>query len=154
MTVRLNRALGRVGLGMLGLDVHTKGIRTLSSRLQEHGCEVAFIGEHLTVDYLVSQAKERDVDLIGLSFSSGAYVEHCRDVVNEMRAQALDIPLMVGGLIHQDDRQALNEIGIEGIFGPGSNIDDIVAFIAKVTLDRVSRRGSAEDSEPEEQVDG
>ncbi|MEJ7927188.1 cobalamin-dependent protein [Sphingobium sp. AN641] len=140
MSVLLNRKLGRVGLGMLGLDVHTKGIRTLSTRLGDYGCEVAFLGEHLTVRELVRQARERDVDLIGISFSSGAYVDHCRDVVAEMRAQRMDVPLMIGGLVHQDDHDALKALGVEGIFGSGSTIDDIIAFIEKVTLDRVLRR--------------
>lgn len=140
MTILLNRKLGRVGLGMIGLDVHTKGIRTLSSRLKEYGCEVAYLGEHLTVPELVRKAREGDVDLIGISFSSGAYVEHCRDVVSEMHAQGVDVPLMVGGLIHQDDHPELNALGVSGIFGPGSNIEDVVAYIEKVTMDRVAKR--------------
>lgn len=143
MSTLLNRKLGRVGLGMLGLDVHTKGIRTLSTRLQDYGCDVAFFGEHLTVKELVRQAHDRDVDLIGISFSSGAYVEHCRDVAEEMRVQEVHVPLMVGGLIHQDDHAELRALGVEGIFGPGSNIEDIIAFVEKVTLDRVLQRDAA-----------
>jgi methylmalonyl-CoA mutase, C-terminal domain len=138
MTLRLNSRLGRVGLGMLGLDVHTKGLRTLSHRLTELGCDVAYFGEHLTVEALVRQAKERDVDLIGISFSSGAYVEHCRDVIAEMRSQGVALPLMIGGLIHQDDHPALKEMGVEGIFGPGSQIEDIIDFIEEVTVARVT----------------
>lgn len=152
--LRLNRELGRVGLGMLGLDVHTKGIRTLSKRLEEYGCDVSFFGEHLTVKQLVAQARDGDVDLIGISFSSGAYVEHCRDVVKAMEAEGLDIPLMIGGLIHQDDHEALNALGIDGIFGPGSNIDDIVAFIKKVTEERVTQRASGQNNSRQEGVDG
>ncbi|WP_340317986.1 cobalamin B12-binding domain-containing protein [Rhizorhabdus argentea] len=154
MAVILNRKLGRVGLGMLGLDVHTKGIRTLASRLDEYGADVAFLGEHLTVEYLVAQAKQRDVDLIGISFSSGAYVDHCRDVVKEMRSQGVDVPLMIGGLVHKDDHPALNELGIEGIFGPGSDIEDIVAFIEKVTRERVTRRDACETDGHQEKIDG
>ncbi|WP_340268287.1 cobalamin B12-binding domain-containing protein [Sphingobium mellinum] len=140
MSTLLNRRFGRVGLGMLGLDVHTKGIRTLSTRLQDYGCEVAFLGEHLTVQELVGKARDRDVDLIGISFSSGAYVDHCRDVAEELRAQGVDVPLMVGGLIHPDDQDRLKALGIQGIFGPGSDIEDVLAFIEQVTLDRVRRR--------------
>ncbi|MEJ7935012.1 cobalamin-dependent protein [Sphingobium sp. AN558] len=140
MAILLNRKLGRVGLGMLGLDVHTKGIRTLSTRLGDYGCDVAFLGEHLTVRELVRQARDQDVDLIGISFSSGAYVEHCRDVAEEMRVQGVDVPLMIGGLVHQDDHAELTALGVGGIFGPGSTIDDIVAFVEKVTLDRVLQR--------------
>lgn len=149
MSLLLNRKLGRVGLGMLGLDVHTKGIRTLSTRLADYGCDVAFFGEHLTVQDLVAQARDRDVDLIGISFSSGAYVDHCRDVVEEMRAQGIDVPLMIGGLIHQDDHAELKALGVQGIFGPGTDIEDVVAFIEQVTLDRVRQRDENVDDKGE-----
>jgi methylmalonyl-CoA mutase cobalamin-binding domain/chain len=94
---------------------------------------VIFFGEHLTAKALVRAAIAEDVDLVGLSFSSGAYVDHCRDFLLEMRTQgAEEIPLMIGGLIHQDDHAALNAMGIVGIFGPASQIEDIVAYIEKV----------------------
>jgi methylmalonyl-CoA mutase cobalamin-binding domain/chain len=124
---------------MLGLDVHTKGIRTLASRLREYGCEVAFLGEHLTPGALASGALTADVDVIGVSFSSGAYIDHCRDLLEAMRNAGVGhIPLMVGGLVHQDDHAQLKAMGIKGIFGPGSQIEDIVAFIAQVAKDRIT----------------
>lgn len=51
--------------------------------------------------------------------------------------QGVEVPLMIGGLVHQDDHAELNALGVEGIFGPGSNIDDIIEFIERVTLERV-----------------
>jgi methylmalonyl-CoA mutase C-terminal domain/subunit len=135
---------------MLGLDVHTKGIRTLAFRLREYGCEVIFFGEHLTAKALAKAAIAEDVDLIGVSFSSGAYVDHCRDLLKEMAAQdGGRIPLMIGGLIHADDRAALNEMGIMGIFGPDSKIEDIVAFTAATAK---IRRDSNDEATPAQEV--
>lgn len=134
----LNRPLGYVGLGMLGLDVHTKGLRTLAARLREYGCDVSYLGEHLTPRALARGAREADVDLIGISFSSGAYVDHCRDLLAALADEGVsDIPVMIGGLIHEDDHAELKAMGIKGIFGPGSTIEQIIAFIEQVTLARV-----------------
>ena len=134
----LNRPLGAVGLGMLGLDVHTKGVRTLAQRLREYGCDVSYFGEHLTPMALARLARDKDVDLIGVSFSSGAYVDHCRDLLTAMAEVGVeDVPVMIGGLIHEDDHAELRAMGIQGIFGPGSSIEQIVDFIGEVARSRV-----------------
>ena len=62
-----------------------------------------------------------DVDCVGVSFSSASYIKHCRALLAEMeRLDASDVPVVVGGLIHADDHPVLEEMGIAGIFGPGS----------------------------------
>lgn len=134
----LNRPLGSVGLGMLGLDVHTKGVRTLAERLREFGCDVSYLGEHLTPRALARGARDADVDIVGVSFSSGAYVDHCRDLLAAMAEEDVnDVPVMIGGLIHEDDHAELKAMGIKGIFGPGSTIEQIVEFIGQVARTRV-----------------
>lgn len=121
-------------LAMLGTDVHSKGIRTLAQLLRDEGVEVIYLGEHNTADGLIQAAVAEDVDIIGLSFSIATYLHHTRDLLDKMRAAGVaDIPLMLGGLIHRDDEPALREMGVAGIFGPGSNTGDIVAFMQKVT---------------------
>ena len=140
----LNRPLGSVGLGMLGLDVHTKGVRTLAARLREYGCDVSYLGEHLTPRALARGAREADVDLIGVSFSSGAYVDHCRDLLAAMTEEGVeDVPVMIGGLIHEDDHAELKAMGIKGIFGPGSTIEQIVEFIGQVARTRIGGDASS-----------
>lgn len=140
----LNRSLGSVGLGMLGLDVHTKGVRTLAARLSEYGCDVSYLGEHLTPRALARGARDADVDLIGVSFSSGAYVDHCRDLLAAMAEEGVnDVPVMVGGLIHENDHAELMAMGIQGIFGPGSTIEQILEFIGDVTKARIRGDASA-----------
>jgi methylmalonyl-CoA mutase C-terminal domain/subunit len=122
----MSNRIPRIALGMLGLDVHTKGIRTLTIRLRDEGFEVIYLGEHLTTEQLVRSAIAEDVDCIGVSFSSAAYVDHCRGLLKEMgRHEASDIPVVVGGLIHADDHPVLRELGIAGIFGPGSTTKGI-----------------------------
>lgn len=122
----------RVGLGMLGLDVHTKGIRSLAVRLRDHGFEVIMFGEHLTAEQLALSVLAEDVDVVGVSFSSAAYVKHCRNLLAELKRHGVDdVPVMVGGLIHADDHETLRGMGIHGIFGPGSELPGIVDFLRR-----------------------
>ena len=121
-------------LGMLGTDVHSKGIRTLAQLLRDQGVEVIYLGEHNTAEGMINAIIAEDADLVGLSFSVATYVHHTRDLLTKMKAAGVDdVPVMLGGLIHRDDEPALLEIGVKGIFGPGSTIPQIVEFIQNIT---------------------
>ncbi len=117
-------------LGMLGTDVHSKGIRTLAQILRDAGIEVIYIGEHNSVEGMASAALDEDADIVGVSFSSAAYIEYTRELIEAMKRKGVgDVPVMLGGLIHPDDFAILREIGVAGIFGPGSQMADIIAFV-------------------------
>lgn len=117
-------------LGMLGTDVHSKGIRTLAQLLRDSGIEVIYVGEHNSVEGMARAALDEDAAVVGVSFSSSAYVEYSRRLIEAMRRKGLgDVPVMVGGMIHPDDIEELRSIGIRGIFGAGAKISEIVAFV-------------------------
>ncbi len=120
----------RCVLGMLGTDVHSKGIRTLARLFRDEGIEVIYLGEHNTSQGMVAAAVVEDADVIGLSFSTASYVHYVRELMTTLReSDAADIPVMVGGLIHADDEPELREIGVRGIFGPGSTTAEILEFV-------------------------
>ncbi len=117
-------------LGMLGTDIHSKGIRVLAQLLRDAGIEVIYIGEHNSVAGMAQAVIDEDADIVGVSFSSGAYLEYMRLLVEGLRDAGVgEIPVMVGGIIHPDDRPVLEAMGIKGIFGPGSLIPDIIGFV-------------------------
>ena len=117
-------------LGMLGTDVHTKGIRTLAQVLRDDGVEVIYLGEHNTIDGMVNAMIQEDADIVGISFSIATYLHYAKQLLDAMRARGVgDIPVMVGGLVHPDDHVKLKEIGVSGIFGPGSTTPEILAYI-------------------------
>ena len=117
-------------LGMLGTDVHTKGIRTLAQLLRDDGIEVIYLGEHNTIDGMVNAMIQEDADVVGISFSIATYLHYAKQLIDTMQARGVgDIPVMVGGLVHPDDREKLKAIGVKGIFGPGSTTPEILAFI-------------------------
>jgi methylmalonyl-CoA mutase C-terminal domain/subunit len=117
-------------LGMLGTDAHSKGIRMLAQILRDAGIEVIYIGEHNSGEGMASAAVDEDADIVGVSFSSAAYVEYTRLLIEALRAKdAGDIPVMLGGIIHPDDVEELRAIGVSGLFGAGSGMAEIIAFV-------------------------
>ena len=121
----------RCMLGMLGTDVHSKGIRTLARLLSEAGgIEVDYIGEHNSVEGMAAAVAERKSDVVGVSFSSAAYVEYTRQLIEAMKAKGVGhVPVILGGIIHPDDVDELKEMGVAGVFGAGSKTQDIILFV-------------------------
>jgi methylmalonyl-CoA mutase, C-terminal domain len=118
-------------LGMLGTDVHSKGIRTLARILDDAGgIEVAYIGEHNSVEGMADAVIELQADMVGISFSSAAYVEYTRQLIEAMKRKGVGhVPVMLGGIIHPDDVDELKAMGVAGIFGAGSKMTDIIRFV-------------------------
>jgi methylmalonyl-CoA mutase C-terminal domain/subunit len=121
-------------LGMLGTDVHSKGIRTLAQLLRDVGVEVIYLGEHNTPEGFVNAIIAEDADAVGVSYSTATYLHYTRDLLERMRIADLgDVPVMLGGLIHAEDEAELRAMGVRGIFGPGSTTNEIVDFLVSVT---------------------
>jgi methylmalonyl-CoA mutase C-terminal domain/subunit len=122
---------------MLGTDVHNKGIRTLAQLLRDAGIEVIYLGEHNTVEGMVDAVIAEDPDVLGLSFSTASYVQYVERLCTCMRARGVaDVPVMLGGIIHQEDHATLTGFGVKGIFGPGSGLPDILAFLQRASASR------------------
>jgi methylmalonyl-CoA mutase C-terminal domain/subunit len=125
-------ASGRVRclLGMVGTDVHSKGIRTIAQMLRDAGIEVIYLGEHNSIQGMAQAALDEDADVVGLSFSSAAYLDYMAMLMEALAARGIgDVPVMIGGLIHPDDREPLQALGVKGIFGPGATTEEITAFV-------------------------
>lgn len=92
--------------------------------------EVIYTGLRQTPEMIVEAALQEDVDVIGLSILSGAHMALVPRVLELLRAEGLaDVLVLIGGIIPDDDVPALLELGISGVFGPGTNTDDIVRHI-------------------------
>lgn len=126
-------------LGMIGTDVHSKGLKIIAQVLRDEGFEVIYAGDHHTVDSIVTAAIQEDADLIGMSFSSTAYVEYTLDIVSALRARgADDIAVMIGGQIHPDDHETLYAGGVGGVFGPGFKMEDLYQFVREAGARRLT----------------
>lgn len=133
----MNQKRIRCLLGMLGTDVHSKGIRTLASWLRDEGIEVVYLGEHNTVEGMVNALVQEDADVLGLSFSSGGYLAYVERVLALMKERGVDdVAVMVGGQIHPHDHDVLSGLGVSGIFGPGTTKDGVLDYVRGVASAR------------------
>jgi len=117
-------------LGMLGVDVHSRGLRTVARVLRDAGIEVIYLGEHNSASGMAAAAVAEDVDVVGVSFSVSTYTHYVAELMAELtKLGADDIPVMVGGLIHPEDTEQLRALGVAVIFGPGSTTEAIVEWV-------------------------
>ena len=113
-----------------GLDGHDQGAKVVAHLLMEAGMEVIYTGLRQSVEAIARTARQEDVDVIGLSILSGTHLPICeklRDILEEMGLT--DKLLLVGGNIPARDVEALEALGVAGVFPTGSRFTDIVEFI-------------------------
>jgi methylmalonyl-CoA mutase C-terminal domain/subunit len=120
----------RVLIAKPGLDGHDRGAKVIARALRDAGMEVIYTGLRQTPEMIAEAALQEDVDVVGLSILSGAHMALVPRVLELLRAEGLDdVKVLIGGIIPDDDVPALRALGVSGIFGPGTNTDDIVQHI-------------------------
>ncbi|MCL4459494.1 MAG: cobalamin B12-binding domain-containing protein [Chloroflexi bacterium] len=120
----------RVLIAKPGLDGHDRGAKVVARALCDAGMEVIYTGLRQTPEMIVEAAIQEDVDVIGLSILSGAHMVLIPRLMELLKARgAEDIPVIVGGIIPDGDGPVLREMGIKDIFGPGTPMPEIVAFL-------------------------
>jgi len=127
----------RVLIAKPGLDGHDRGAKVIARALRDAGMEVIYTGLRQTPEMIAEAALQEDVDVVGLSILSGAHmalVPRIRQVMDENGLS--DVMLLVGGIIPDEDIPALQQMGVSGIFGPGTSTDEIVSHIRKTLADK------------------
>jgi methylmalonyl-CoA mutase C-terminal domain/subunit len=120
----------RILIAKPGLDGHDRGAKVIARALRDAGMEVIYTGLRQTPEMIVEAALQEDVDGVGLSILSGAHMTLVPRVLDGLRQMGLDhVKVFVGGIIPDQDRDALKEMGVSGIFGPGANTQVVSAFI-------------------------
>jgi methylmalonyl-CoA mutase C-terminal domain/subunit len=121
----------RVVVAKPGLDGHDRGAKVVARALRDAGMEVIYTGLHQTPEQIVETAIQEDADCIGLSILSGAHMTLFRRVLELLRERdASDIVVFGGGIIPDDDIQALKDMGVAAIFTPGTPTQHIVDWVA------------------------
>ena len=122
----------RVLVAKPGLDGHDRGAKVVARALRDAGMEVIYTGLRQTPEMIAEAALQEDVDVVGLSILSGAHTTLFPRIINLLKENGLDDVLVVaGGIIPDEDVPALKEMGIRGIFGPGTSTEEIVKFIER-----------------------
>jgi methylmalonyl-CoA mutase, C-terminal domain len=120
----------RVVIAKPGLDGHDRGAKVIARALRDAGMEVIYTGLRQTAEQIVSAALQEDADVIGLSILSGAHMHICPRVMALLEQEGLsDVLVVIGGIIPDVDIPKLNQMGVRGIFLPGTPMQHIVDFI-------------------------
>lgn len=124
----------RVVVAKPGLDGHDRGAKVIVRALRDAGMEVIYTGIRQTPEMIASAALQEDVDVIGLSILSGAHMAVFPKIMELLRAGGMDdVLVLAGGIFPDEDVPKIKEMGIEGVFGPGTPLGEIVDFIREHT---------------------
>ena len=122
----------RVVVAKPGLDGHDRGAKIIARALRDAGMEVIYTGLHQTPEQIVETIIQEDADAVGLSILSGAHMTLVPRIVNLLRAQGVDdVIVIVGGTIPGHDMAALKDLGVAGVFTPGTPLRDIIDFLVR-----------------------
>src|SRR5882672_10609892 len=120
----------RVVIAKPGLDGHDRGAKVIARALRDAGMEVIYTGLRQTPEQIVTAALQEDADVIGLSILSGAHHYIAPRLMELLKAKGLDdVLVVIGGIIPDVDIPRLREIGVKGIFLPGTPMQQIIDFI-------------------------
>ena len=120
----------RVLVAKPGLDGHDRGAKVIARALRDAGMEVIYTGIRQTPRMVVQAAAQEDVSVLGLSILSGAHMELLPEIMRLLGEQGMDDVLVVlGGIVPEEDREALSRMGVSSVFGPGTSTNDIVDYI-------------------------
>lgn len=113
-----------------GLDGHDRGAKVIAAALRDAGMEVVYTGLRQTPEKIVAAAVEEDVDVLAVSILSGSHLNLFPRILDGLRSEGVnDILILGGGVIPEEDIQALLAMGVARVFGPGSPTTEVVAFI-------------------------
>ncbi len=122
----------RILIAKPGLDGHDRGAKVIARALRDAGMEVIYTGLRQTPEMIAEAALQEDVDAIGLSVLSGAHMALVPRVFELLEAQGqAGLPVLLGGIIPDEDIPVLRERGVTAVFGPGTTTDAVVAAFEK-----------------------
>ncbi|GIT75821.1 MAG: cobalamin B12-binding domain-containing protein [Actinomycetota bacterium] len=127
----------RVVLAKLGLDGHDRGLKVVARILRDAGMEVVYLGLRQTTETIVDAVEQEDADVVGISMLNAGHLTLGPRIVDALAEAGLDVPVVIGGIVPDEDRPALADAGVAGVLGPGAPTDEVVAGIR----DAVAARG-------------
>jgi (2R)-ethylmalonyl-CoA mutase len=124
-----------------GLDGHSNGAEQIAVAARDAGMEVVYGGIRATPEQIVAMARDEDPDLIGLSILSGSHRDLVPEVITLLRAAGIDAPVVVGGIIPDEDQAPLRAAGVTAIYTPKDY--DLARIMDEMASIVASRRSGA-----------
>jgi len=132
----------RVLVAKPGLDGHSNGAEQIAMAARDAGMEVIYQGIRTTAEHIAAVARDEDVDVVGLSILSGTHLELAAEVVERLRGEGVDVPVVVGGIVPRDDQDRLVANGVAAVYTPADyRLEQIMNDLVDLVVSH--RRSSA-----------
>jgi len=129
----------RVLIAKPGLDGHDRGAKVIARALRDAGMEVIYTGLRQTPEMIAEAALHEDVNAVGLSILSGAHLALVPRTLELLKQQGqAHVPVLIGGIIPDDDVPTLKDLGVAAVFGPGTSTQDVIAAFQQAVTPRPS----------------
>lgn len=122
-----------------GLDAHERGLHVVSRGLRDAGFEVVVLGLRTSPQTVVNVAVQEDCDVVGVSSLAGGHLQYARRLREALDKVGIDPVVVFGGVIPDDDDEAMRESGVDAIFRAGSMVGDMAEKIAELCRVREER---------------
>ena len=123
----------KILLAKIGLDGHDRGVKAVRDAMLNAGIDVVYIGLHKTPEEIVEAGIKEKVDVIGISAMTGAHIEIFTRVFKLLKEKGIKVPVFAGGIVPDEDISILKEMGVKAIFQPGTELDEIVESVKRLT---------------------
>lgn len=112
------------------MECHDRGVKSVASLLRDAGFEVIYV-VYMSPEEIAAAAADEDVDVIGMSFSTGAYDAHVPEVMRLLKEKGIeDVMVVVGGLIPDEDIDWLKKQGVREVFGAGADTSQMIELLS------------------------
>jgi methylmalonyl-CoA mutase cobalamin-binding domain/chain len=131
----------RVLLAKAGLDGHDRGVKVVARALRDAGMEVIYTGLHRSPEEIVATAMQEDVDVVGVSLLSGAHMTLFPRIIELMKEHEVfgEYLLLGGGVMPDEDAEALKAMGVAEIIGQDTPPDHIIQRVRELVAERKQR---------------
>ena len=119
----------RVVLAKLGFDGHDRGIKIVARILRDAGMEVIYLGLRQSYKNVVNAVEQEDADAVGLSMHNASHMTLAPKMVNALAQAGLEVPVIVGGIVPDEDVEPLLEKGVAAILGPGASAEEVAQVV-------------------------
>ena len=127
----------RILLSKIGLDGHDRGVKVLARLFRDAGFDVVYTGLWQTPQSTMLAAMQEDIDVVGVSLLSAAHLTVMPEVLRYRKELGIeDVPVVLGGIVPEDEHPAMLEMGCAAVFNPGSSMDRILGTIQELANQR------------------
>ncbi|MDH4279458.1 MAG: cobalamin-dependent protein [Acidimicrobiia bacterium] len=124
----------RIVLAKLGLDGHDRGLKVVARILRDAGMEVIYLGLRQTTESIVTAAEQEDADAIGLSMHNAGHLTLAPAMVSAVAAAGMNTPVVVGGIVPEEDVQTLLDAGVATVLGPGASAAEVAQAVRDAVI--------------------